>query len=449
MAGSITSLGVGSGLELETIVETLVAAESRPIVLLQNRRNDNDLKISAFGLVRSALSTFQGTLDTLADPESFRNVSATSSDSEIVSASASQSAVPGSTSIEVAQLAQFNRIASQAFVDSNEIIGTGQLNFTVGAETFNIDITPEKNTLAQIRDAINNENDNTSVQASIINVDDGSRLVLTARESGSSNQIVFTVTDDDGNNLDDAGLSRLAFATQELDPPLDAIFEVEGFTVTRPSNEISDVVEGLTFTLQDLGNAEINVTENLNVAGSSIDSFVSSYNTLVSTLSLQRGSTLSSENALLAIENGIRNVFTGTFNDSSAQFNFLFQVGLSFDDEGTLSFDQEQFTEAVTTDFADVQSLFTDTENGFITRLDDVVTNFTQTGGVLNSRTQGLSAEQNRIDDDIAVLASRLELTEARIRSQFNSLDVLVAQLNATSSFLTQQLANLSLPDNN
>lgn len=449
MAGSITSLGVGSGLDLENIVETLVAAESRPIALLQNRRNDNDAKISAFGLVQSALSSFRGTLDTLADPASFRDIFATSSDSEIVTANASQSAVPGSTNIEVTQLAQFNRIASQAFVNSDEIIGTGQLSFTVGAETFSIDITPETNTLAQIRDAINNENNNTSVQASIINVDDGSRLVLTATESGASNQIVFTATDDDGDNLDDAGLSQLAFATQELDPPLDATFELEGFTVTRPSNEISDVVEGITFTLQDLGNAEITVAENLNVAGSNIDSFVSSYNTLVSTLSLQRGSTLSSENALLTIENGIRNVFTGTFNDSSAQVNFLFQVGLSFDDEGVLSFDQEQFTEAVTTDFADVQSLFTDAESGFITRLDDVVSNFTQTGGVLNTRTQGLNAEQDRIDDDISVLASRLELTEARIRSQFNSLDVLVAQLNATSSFLTQQLANLSLPENN
>lgn len=449
MAGSITSLGVGSGLDLENIVETLVAAESRPIVLLQNRRNDNDLRISAFGLVQSALSTFQSRLDTLAEPESFRSVFATPSDSEIVTASASQSAVPGSTNIEVIQLAQSNRIASQAFIDGDEIIGTGQLSFTVGGENFNIDITSETNTLAQIRDAINNENDNTSVQASIINVDDGSRLVFTATESGSSNQIVLTVTDDDGNNTDDAGLSRIAFATQELDPPQDAIFELEGFTVTRPSNEISDVVQGITFTLQDLGNAEIAVAENLNVAGSSIDSFVSSYNTLVSTLSLQRGSTLSSENTLLTIENGIRNVFTDTFNDSSAQFNFLFQVGLSFDDEGTLNFDQEQFTEAVNTDFIDVQSLFTNTDNGFITRLDDVVTNFTQTGGVLSSRTQGLNAEQDRIDDDIAVLASRLELTEARIRSQFNSLDVLVAQLNATSSFLTQQLANLSLRDNN
>lgn len=447
MAGSITSLGVGSGLDLENIVETLVAAESRPIVLLQNRRNDNDLRISAFGLVQSALSNFQSSLETLADPDGFRNVFATSSDSEIVTATATQSAVPGSTDIEVTQLAQSNRIASQAFVDGDEVIGTGQLNFTVGAENFNIDITSETNTLAQIRDAINNENDNTSVQASIINVDDGSRLVLTATESGLTNQIVLTVTDDDGDNIDDAGLSRIAFATQELEPPLDATFELEGFTVTRSSNEIADVVQGITFTLQDLGTASITVGENLNVAGASIESFVGSYNTLVSTLSLQRGSTLSSENALLAIENGVRNSFSGTFNDSSAQFNFLFQVGLSFDDEGTLNFDQEQFTEAVNIDFADVQSLFTDAENGFISRLDDVVTNFTQTGGVLSSRTQGLSAEQDRIDDDILVLASRLELAEARIRSQFNSLDVLVAQLNATSSFLTQQLANLSLPD--
>lgn len=448
MAGSITSLGVGSGLDLEALVQNLIAAESRPIQLLESRKANIDLKISGYGQVQSALSEFQAAVTALNTAEAFRGISATSSDDSVLTASAGQSAVPGTNDIVVTQLAQNNKQATQSFISESEVIGTGQLSFTVGSESFTVDITSENNTLAAIRDAINAENDNTSIQASIINIDEGSKLILTATESGAVNQINFTVTDDDTNNSDDAGLSQLVFGIQEIDQAQDATIEVDGFAVTRPSNQISDVIQGITLELTGEGTSTISAIEDLGIAKTTIESLVSAYNSLTSTLAVQRESTLSGENTLLNIESRIRQLFSNTYNDSTSNINYLFQLGLSFDRDGVLSFDSEEFDNAIASDFSDIQNLFTNADNGFITLLEDVIEGYTESEGILTARTDGLNDEKESIDEDIERIELRLESTEARLRAQFNSLDTLLAQLNSTSTFLTQQLANLPLSNN-
>ena len=373
MAGSISSLGVGSGLDLESLVQNLIAAESRPIQLLQTRQANLDVKISAFGQLQGSLSSFQSSVSALATSDAFRGVTASSSDDSVFTASGDQAAVTGSNDIEVTQIAQNNKLGSQSFISGSEVIGTGQITFTVGADSFNVDITSETNTLEQIRDAINAENDNTSVQASIINIDEGSKLILTANDSGLANTIQIAITDDDANNTDDAGLSRLNFNIQELSPALDAIFTVDGFEVTRTSNEISDVIQGVTLNLKGEGTASVSVAENLGVAKTTIEALVTSYNELISTLNVQGDTSLSGENTLLNIETRARGLFSNYYNDSSANINYLFQLGLSFDRDGILSFDGDQFDDVVSSNIGEIQNLFSNSENGFIASLESVI----------------------------------------------------------------------------
>ncbi len=443
MAGSITSLGVGSGLDLESLVQNLVAAESRPIQLLESRKANIDLKISGFGAVQSALSEFQTAVNALNNSDAFRGVSAASSDDGVSTASALQSAVTGSNVVQVTQLAQNNKLGSQSFTDESEVIGTGQLSFTVGSESFTLDITTENNTLAQIRDAINTDPNNASVQASIINVDEGSKLIITANQSGLTNQINFTVTDDDANDVDDAGLSQLVFSIQELDAAQNATLLVDGFAVTRSSNEIDDVIQGVNLSLSSVGTTTVTVSENLAVAKTTIETLVTAYNSLSAALAVQRGSTLSGENTILNIESRVRELFSARYNDSGDNVNYLFQLGLSFDRDGVLSFDGEKYDEQIGNNISEIQSLFTNADTGFITSLETVINSYLDSDGIISNRTEGLNTEKTSIDEDIERLELRLESTEARLRARFASLDSLVSQLNSTSSFLTQQLANL------
>ena len=170
---------------------------------------------------------------------------------------------------------------------------------------------------------------------------------------------------------------------------------------------------------------------------------MSSYNDLVSTLNVQGDTSLSGENTLLNIESRLRGLFSSSYNDSTSNINYLFQLGLSVDRDGVLSFDDEKFNEVVAGDIDEIQNLFTNTENGFIASLETVIKGYTDSDGIISTRTEGLNTERSRLDDDIERYELRLESVEARLRARFGALDGLLSRLNSTSSFLTQQLANL------
>ena len=449
MAGSITSLGIGSGIDIESIVNQLVAVERRPIQLLEARQTDIDIQISALGAVQDAVTNFQSSISDIKLSTGFRTFAVDSSDSEVLTAEAGEGSVPISSDIEVLTLAQRNKLASVAFANGESVVGEGQLDITVGGNTFSIGIDANNNTLEGIRNAINENLNNSGVSASIITADDGSHLVLTSEESGTANALSITVTGDtDGNDTDAAGLSSLVFVSggtqnlQEIDVAQDATLRVDGFDVTRSSNEISDVIEGVTLSLKDIGTATLSVSEDRSVGKSAIEAVVTAYNDLIISLNTQRESTLQGESLLLGIETRVRQIFSDRFSITGSNFQYLFDVGLTFDRDGILSLDSDKFDQAIDDDFNGVVQLFSDPDAGFAQAIDAVVSSYVDTGGLIQARTDGLSESRSQIDDDIERIEDRIVLTEQRLRRQYAALDSLVGQLNATSTFLTQQLAN-------
>ena len=454
MAGSITSLGIGSGIDIESIVNQLVAVERRPIQFLETRQAELDIQISALGLVQDSVSSFQSTISALQLSTGFRNFSVTSSDDQVLTAEAGEGSVPISSDIDVLTLAQRNKLASSAFGSGESVVGSGLLTISIGAASFSVSIDDNNNTLAGIRNAINDNLNNTGVSASIITADDGSHLVLTAEESGTANAISVTVTGDgDGNDTDAAGLSNLVFVAggtqnlQEIDIAQDATLSVDGFAVTRSSNEISDVIEGVTLSLKDIGSASLSVSEDRSVGKSAIEAAITAYNDLIISLNTQRESTLQGESLLLGIETRARQAITNRFSVTGSNYQYLFEIGVTFDRDGILSLDEERFDQAIEDDFSGVVQLFTDPEDGFAQALNTVLSSYVDTGGLIQARTDGLSESRSQIDDDIERIEDRIVLTEQRLRRQYTALDSLVGQLNATSNFLVQQLANL--PTNN
>ena len=443
MAGSVTSLGIGAGIDLESLLSNILQAEQQPLVLLEGRKLNAQTKISALGQVKNSLSEFQAAIQALSTTESFRTVAANSSDDSVFTASALDSAVASSYDIEVTQLAQSNRVGSQIIADKSAALGTGSIQITVGTDAFTINIDATNNSLEQIRDAINADIDNTGVSANIINVDGGAKLILTANESGTAKQIAVAVTDDDANNTDNAGLSQVIFGLTEIDPAADATFTVDGAAVTSSSNDVSGVIDGVTLTLTGEGTGTISLTENRSAGAAKIDSLISSYNSFVAVINAERGTNLSGEALLLNLENRLRSTFSSSYGSSSAEVTRLFDVGVSFDEDGIASFDRSEFDDIIVTNFDEIVSLFTDEDTGFVTQLDGLVESYLQSDGILDARTKGLNSTIDSIDDDIEIGELRLARTEERLRARFTSLDVLTNQLSATSTFLTTQLANL------
>ncbi len=458
---SIASPGLGSGLDINSLVSQLVAAEGQgPALRLDTQEARFQTKLSAFGSLKGALADFQTGLSGLKDLTNFQARTALSANQDLFTASALSSATPGSYEIEVLALAQAQKLVSGAFASADTTVGNGTLTLSVGSESFSVSIEAGSDSLTDIRDAINNASDNTGVTARIINSDDGASLVLASDETGTANAITVTTSGGDGGltslvydpDPPGSGVTNLTVAQ----PAADAVIKIDGLTVTSSINEIAGAIPGTTLNLvaAEVG-TKTDLTVSLDKDGvrEKIDSFVSSFNKLVDTISnlgsydadTQATSVLLGDSTLRNISFQIRRELGKSIDGLDGPFSTLAEIGISTNLEGKLEVDSETLDAALESDFDAIGELFS-SENGFAVRLDSLVDGYLSTGGVIDSRTTGLKDSIKDIEEQRLALQDRLNAVEARYREQFTALDTLLSQLTSTSSFLAQQLANLPKP---
>lgn len=453
---TITSSGIGSGLDIAGLVQQLVAAEGQPLEFRIARQEATiQAKLSAFGSLKSSLSAFDDQLQKMNTLNTFLARKASSADEDLLTVVVDETALPASYEVEVLQLAQAQKLQSGAFADSDTVVGTGTLSIAVGTDSFNIIIDSTNNTLEGIRDAINDALDNKGVAATIVNADTGSHLILTGENTGSDQSMIITQSGGDG------GLSAL-----EYDPPnmlnsltetaqaLDANIKIDGHDVTSDNNAVVGAIEGVTLNLvaANVGvTTQITVENDLDAVRQQIDGFVNSYNQLIDTFDTlttfnvegNTATALFGDSVIRNVRDRLRHELSIAVTDIAATFNTLTEIGIETDIDGKLSVDATTLDSFLTTEFSKVGQLFANSD-GFAVRLSTVVDNYlNEDDGIIAARTDGLDTTI----DDFAVqreaLNRRLAALEVRLSRQFNALDALIAQLTTTSIFLTQQLANL------
>jgi flagellar hook-associated protein 2 len=461
---TITASGSGSGLNIESIVSQLVAVERAPV---ENRLNSQEAKaqatLTAFGTLNSALSDFQKTIDDLQNLADFQGRAVSSSDNLLFIATGTNEAAVANTSIEVSKLAKAHKLISGNFSAPTTAVGTGSLNVSNGTSTFQINVTSANQSLENLRDSINNDENNFGVTASILTVDDGlgskvSKLVLTSDNTGKSNELSITVDDDDGTDKNSSGLSQLFFASgdasnqlTEKDPAQDAELLVDGFSVTSDTNLFKDAIQGITITAvkEDPGNpGTLAVTLDKFGSEAKIRSFVEKYNNLMTNLNqltdydaaTKTAGLLTGDSTASGIENQIRRIINSTVSNTGGAFKSLAELGMRTEKDGTITIDSTVLDKALENNFADIGKVFT-VDNGISEKLDSLIDTFIdKSTGLLTNRTEGLDKKLDDIAIKRANLERKLTSVENRIRSQFIAMDLLVAQLNSTGSFLTQQL---------
>ena len=459
---AITSPGVGSGLDISSLVSQLVAAEGQATtVRLDGKEAKLQATLSAVGSLKGVMSEFQASLGNLKSDSYFDDRTATSEDTKLFTASATASAVLGNYEIEVAGLAKANKVRSTGFTDSSSVVGTGSMTITSGSNSFTLTVDSSSDTLAEIRDAINDSSSNNFVSATIVNVDDGSggtesRLVLTTKNVGAANALTITVDDDDLNDTDASGLSHLATANLvQLDPAQDAVVKIDGQAVTRSSNTISDAIDGVTLELlteTETPGTTTGLTIGTDTASvfSSVASFVTSYNKMIEVFNQLSSydpttgvsGTLFGDATLRSIENQVRREITNTVDSLNGSITNLVDIGITTTDSGALKLDSTILKGAISDNMDDLAKLFS-SEDGIATRLDSLVDSYVKSTGVLGSRTSSLNDQVQDITEQRIALENRLASLESRLLAQFTALDTLVSQLNSTSTYLSQQLANL------
>lgn len=454
----ITAQGIGSGLDVASIVSQLVAAEGQPATLRLARREASiQSELSALGGFKSTLSSLRDSLERLDDVDVFSSRRAASGNEELFTATASTSAVPSSYEVEVLSIATTAKVASEAFDDPSEKnLGAGQLIFRSGADgedDFAISIEADESSLEDIRDAINNNDDNRSIGASIVTAEDGARLVLTSRKTGTENPIVI--------ESNDGGLGFLTFGPNaepgstvtQLRAAEDARIRVDSFERISSTNTFSDVIDGVTVNVASAepGTIEtLDVTNDVGEASGKVRDFVNAYNSLVDSLAnLTRfdaetgdAGALLGDNSVRDVTNRLRREVAGGGDLSDGSYRSLTRAGIETDLEGKLTINEEDLSSALAEDFDAVARLF-GSEDGFAAKMNAVLDPYLEDGGRIDERTEGLESSIEFIEDQRVALEFRLQSVEARLLSQFSALDSIVSSLTSTSDFLAAQLGNL------
>lgn len=461
----ITAAGSGSGINVESIVTSLLDAERTPVTQRLNLREIQiQAEVSAFGSLQGALSEFQTSLSPLAQADNFSTKAASSSNQDVFTVNASATAPVGRFDVEVRGLAQADKLTSSNFANPDSEVGSGTLNIQLGTESFSISVANSTNSmkLSAIRDSINQAQDNVGVTASILTVDDGaggtaSKLVLTSTKTGEANAITVTTTDDDGNNTDTAGLSNLVYdpgnATNltRTNSAADAEITVDGFLVKSSTNEFKDVIDGVTINAvkADVGNTHsLSVSNSTAGANNSIKSVVDNFNALATTLnfltdydqSKNEAGLLTGDATVRLMESQMRRTLTGQVTGVTGSFDSLASLGITTNKQGQLEIDSSKLSSALSSDPAAVAEIFTG-DNGIVKQLEKVLDGFLGSNGVIQTKNDSFNKQLEDINEQRGRLELRLDSLETRYRAQFTQMDILVAQFQQTGNFLTQQLA--------
>ncbi|MEO8154808.1 MAG: flagellar filament capping protein FliD [Rhizobacter sp.] len=460
---TISSTGIGSGLDVESLVTKLMAVEQQPVTQLKSAASVIQTKISAFGALQSAVSTFRDAALKLTQATTWGVTSATSADPASVKVATADGAVAGNYAVRVDSLATSQSVVSKTYGSSTDLVGEGTLHVEIGSlgqagfapqpnlAAMNISISPT-DTLATVREKINAAG--AGVSAVIVNDATGARLIISSTKPGASN--AFRITADG-----DAGLADLTYdpdqasAMTQSQAPLDAKLNINGVDITSPSNTLTNTLNGMTISLLQPTTAavQVSVQQDTTTVKTSIQGFVDAYNSLATLLaadtkydaSTKTAGTLQGDSTAVSMQRQLRNLL-GNASSASSVFATVNSIGLTTQSNGTIKVDDSKLTASLS-NLAEVKKMFStintadNAQAGIAQRLRAFGDAVLGSDGALTTRTTGLNtsltSNQKRQDE----LNARLTLTEARLRAQYTSLDTSMSKLTALNTYITNQVA--------
>jgi flagellar hook-associated protein 2 len=465
---TISSPGIGSGLDINGIIAKLMQVEQQPLIALAKKEASYQAKISALGALQSALSSFQTAASAMAPATGqtasakYTSYSASVANTSIATASVSTGAVAGTYSLEVTSLAKAHQLASGTYASESTVVGTGTIilergsvaggvgsggAFTTKSGTSPVTVTIDStnNTLAGIRDAINAAG--AGVSATIVTGTGGAQLLLTSDSTGTQDVLRVTGTLADTNYDPSTNTGNL---TQQQ-PATDAALKLNNVALTSTSNTVTNALTGVTLTLTQETTTPTTLTVSKNLTSTLTATFstlVKAYNDLAKTMKdlgsynaeTKQGGPLLGNATLRAVESRVRRVLGEVPSGATGEYQRLAQVGVALQRDGTMSLDSSKLQTAANKDFESVAAL----AGALGSALKSATDGLLGTGGTLPSATAGLNASIKDIGKQQSAFQVRLAQIETRYRRQFTALDSAIAAMNATSSYLTQQLAALT-----
>jgi len=450
--------GIGSGMNIDAMVGALVAAEKAPKeAQLTRLQTATTTKISALGTLRTALSSFQEALKDLNDAKLFENRSARSSNNDLLTAVAKKTAQSGNYSVKIEQLATGSKTATAALGSDFTAGVSGTLTVKVG-DGMGIEVEiGEGASLAQVKDALNAALKDAGVTANLLTDPSTgkTRLVMSSTITGEGQDVSIAA----GDGLEKLAIDTVSDATEQtggvLERAQNAKFAIDGLALQSATNKVEGAIADVTLNLvaADKGKTvTVTVAQDRDGVTASLKKFVDAYNNLIKTTNSLTKVTKVGEDGQPLIgglvgDSSVRSILSGIQNElvsvgGNDGVRLLSDLGITTQKDGTLAIDNDKLKSALEKNFDAVGAFFTG-EIGLMSRLNNRVDGFNQAGGILAQRVSSLEATNSDIKAQREKLNLRIESMSARLYSQFNAMDTLVAQLSSTSSWLENTLSSL------
>lgn len=457
MAGSISSLGIGSGVLTSDVIDQLREADEANIITpIDSKIELQQQKETAFDLLNSLMTTFKSSVSALSYDTLYQNrtVDVTGGNLEVTAEAGSDIE---SFTLETVALAQQNIQQSGSFTATSDAVadGSGTMTLSIDGSSYDIAYTATT-TLSELATAINDAA-GSAVTASVLQTGTGAySLILTSNNTGTGQDITISDTPDiAGSGLVDT-LYNDATATSgftTIQSAQDATFKYNGITVTRPDNEVSDLVNGVTLTLKTEGEiASVDIKQDQDIIATEMKLFVENYNNLVSNLSdmvgknEETGATgiFNGDNFIKSITREINNIITSMDSDGNSLVNF----GIDIDRYGTMSLDESAFTSAMAADPDGMELFFSggynsttgETETGIFETLNDKLDEYTGYNGLLENYQTNLDTRSESLAEERARLIESLDTRYAILEKQFIAYDAIISKINAQFSSLQQMI---------
>ncbi|SAL12861.1 flagellar hook-associated 2 domain-containing protein [Caballeronia cordobensis] len=472
-AQSIISGSTNSTVDVNSLVSALVNAKvAGQVDALNTKKTADTTQLTAVGSLKSVLSLLQSSLSKLADGTTMSAFTATTNGKGLT-ATAGKGAVAGSYAVNVTNVASAQSLTSGVFSTTDKL-GSGTMTIKVGDKSSTITLDDSNNTLSGIASAINSASDNPGVTATIVTGTDGAHLVLRSASTGLDNAINVDVAPDASSGS--SPINKLAVhsstTTTDVDPnnPLntiavpehtiidgangwaqsaagvDAHLTVAGTPVSSASNTIKGSITGIdmTLTADSVGTTQtLTIGQDVTGQKTTIEAFVTAYNNFITTAASLTSfdATATSQGALLgdSMMNTIKNTISSTVSKgigSGANKVNLASIGIALQPDGTLKTDEDALTDALTSNTNAVASLF-NTTDGVAAQLNNSLTSFLATGGLIDARTTALNKDLTSIGDQQTALTTYTQQLTTQYNDQFTALNTLMSQMATQASYLT------------
>jgi len=468
---TISSPGIGSGLDVKSIVSQLVAIEKQPLTKLQVQAATVQTRISVFGQIKSLVSTLSDAASRLGSLTTFNAVKANSSNTKTVSASAIGGAAATSFSVKVDNLAKAQATASGALLPVGGALGAGTLRLQLGQWTIvpssftpqvgggQVDIAVSStDTVSDVASKINGAG--AGVTATVLNDVSGERLLLRSNTTGvAAGFELGVVSDVDSNTSDAAGLSRLVNGAS-IQYAEDARLQINSIPVSSSTNKFENVVSGVTLTANEVSAdpVEITVAKDKSMLTTAINDFVAAYNAVNQAINEQTKYDPASKNAgllqgdstAIGLQNALRGILQSSTNGSAYQR--LNEVGITQQLGGDLAVDSAKLETAVNNGDELKNLLRIDNgnplTNGVASKFSAFAKGLLATDGLFNNKDASLKRSLDLNTKDQTRLNEKVARIEAQLNRRYSALDVQLNSLNALNAYVTQQVAQWNRPNN-